>query len=137
MPFGNRLKEARLKRGFTQEELAKAIGVSKGSIGNYESEISSPKEEILIKLIKVLDIEPNFLYQDLIHMHSVSSEDSNPAFLESSIKRDVELSSDENHLVTTYRSLTPYGKQLMMDRAAELTRLYGEKESSSGSSNLG
>lgn len=66
MPFGKRLKDARISRNMTQEELAKAIGVSKGAIGNYESEVSSPKETILIKLMKVLEIDANYLYQDYI-----------------------------------------------------------------------
>ena len=52
-------------------------------------------------------------------------------------ENSVVLSSEEHHLVTTYRGLTPYGRQLMMDRAAELAVLHGEKQPSSGSSNLG
>lgn len=70
MSFGERLKEARQNNNMTQEALARAVGVSKGAIGNYESEISSPKEPILIKLMRVLSVDANFLYQDYIVIHS-------------------------------------------------------------------
>ena len=76
MPFGRRLKEARLSCGMTQEELAAAVGVTKGAIGNYESEVSSPKETILIKLMDVLHVDPNYLYQDFIKASSLSPEET-------------------------------------------------------------
>lgn len=75
MPFGKRLKEARIAKNMTQEEVAAAVGVTKGAIGNYESEVSSPKEPILIKLMKVLKVDANFLYQDYISAPADLSED--------------------------------------------------------------
>lgn len=66
MSIGKRLKEARIMRKLTQEDLAKAVGVTKGAIGNYETEVSSPKEQILIRLMEVLQIDANYLYQDYI-----------------------------------------------------------------------
>jgi transcriptional regulator with XRE-family HTH domain len=66
MSIGKRLKEARIMRKMTQEDLAAAAGVTKGAIGNYETEVSSPKEAILIKLMEVLQIDANYLYQDYI-----------------------------------------------------------------------
>ena len=68
----------------TQEELAKSVGVTKGAIGNYESEVSSPKEPILIKLMQVLQVDANYLYQDYM--------------------KTSELSSDEKRLLTAYRA---------------------------------
>ena len=50
MSIGSRIKELRIKRGITQEELAQQIGVTKGAIGNYENEVSSPKIELMYKL---------------------------------------------------------------------------------------
>lgn len=67
MPFGSRLKQARLRKNMTQAQLAKEVGVTKGAIGNYESEVSSPKEDILIRLMEVLEVDANFLFQDLVH----------------------------------------------------------------------
>ena len=90
MPFGNRLKEARLMRGMTQEELARAVHVSKGAIGNYESEVSSPKEPILIDLMKVLHVDANYLFQDLVKIHP-----------------EIILTPEEVSLVSAYRAADP------------------------------
>lgn len=97
MPFGYRLKEARNRKGLTQEELAERIGVTKGSIGNYESETSSPKEPILIKLMKELEVDANFLYQDLIDMN------------------DNALSPDEQRLVELYRNAEPSAREYAVE----------------------
>ena len=85
MSIGQRLKDARLARNLTQEELASAVGVTKGAIGNYETEVSSPKEPILIKLMDVLRVDANYLYQDFM-------------------TTEKQLSSDELRLVSAYRS---------------------------------
>lgn len=85
MSIGKRLKDARISRDITQEELAKSVGVTKGAIGNYETDVSSPKETILIKLMDVLGIDANYLYQDYIETGD-------------------KLSSDELRLISAYRS---------------------------------
>lgn len=64
MSIGSRIKQRREELGYTQPQLAKLVGVSKGSIGNYESNVSSPNENILFKLFDVLQCDANFLYQD-------------------------------------------------------------------------
>ena len=75
MPFEKRLKEARIRKNMTQEDLAKAVGVTKGAIGNYESGVSSPKETILIKLMEVLDVDANYLYQDFIRTSALTDDE--------------------------------------------------------------
>lgn len=64
MSFASRLRQAREQAGFTQQDLAKKLGVTKNAISNYENGVSSPKWEILIKIFDVLQVTPNFLYQD-------------------------------------------------------------------------
>lgn len=68
--IGKRLKEAREKAGFTQEELGRMIGVTGSSITNYEKETSHPKEPIMYALIDALQVEPNFLFQDCVNLPS-------------------------------------------------------------------
>jgi len=77
MGIGKRLKEARERAGLTQEELGRKIGVTGSSITNYEKETSHPKEPIMYKLIDVLDIEPNFLFQDCVKLDL--SDEAEPA----------------------------------------------------------
>ena len=76
MSIAQRLKEARLARKMTQEDLAKAVGVTKGAIGNYETGVSSPKETILIRLMEILKIDANFLYQDFIQPSGKSEDEA-------------------------------------------------------------
>lgn len=96
MTIGQRLKEARLQRGMTQPELAEAVGVTKGAIGNYETDLSSPKEPILIKLMEVLRIDANYLYQDYITSTSP-------------------LSPDEEHLLSLWRGANDQARSDVID----------------------
>lgn len=103
MSIGSRLKQARLAQGQTQEELAKAVGVTKGAIGNYETGVSSPKESILIKLMDELEVDANFLYQDYVQFERAKGNIS-------SISETVK--SDEVTLLQAYRLLNSEGKKL-------------------------
>ncbi len=61
MIIGNRIKAERLKRGLTQEELGKLIGVSKVAISHYERGEEQPKMKKLVKLSEVLNLTPNYI----------------------------------------------------------------------------
>ena len=62
--FKDRLRAARKSKGYTQETLASQIGVKKTTISGYESGNSEPDMQKLIQLMKVLDVDANYLYQD-------------------------------------------------------------------------
>ena len=64
MSFGQRLRERRKELGISQGELAKALGVSLSAISNYENGQNAMREDVLLRLFRVLEIEPNYLYQD-------------------------------------------------------------------------
>lgn len=64
MSFGTRLKARREQLGITQPQLAEMLGVSKGAIGNYETDANSPKATILFKVFDVLKCDANYLFQD-------------------------------------------------------------------------
>lgn len=68
MGIGKRIKEARLNLGLTQEELSRLLGVTKGAVANYENETSHPKEPIMYKLIDVLKVDANYLFQDVVNI---------------------------------------------------------------------
>ena len=61
MGIGNKIRELRLEQGITQEILALKIGVTPSAVGNYEREVSFPKEEVLMKLFGALRCTPNEL----------------------------------------------------------------------------
>ena len=61
MIIGKRLKEARLKKGMSQEELGNLLGVSKVSICGYEKGTRTPTMENFLDLIEILDLEPDYV----------------------------------------------------------------------------
>lgn len=67
MGIGTRIRALRERAGITQEELARRIGVTPSAVGNYEREISHPKEEVMYRLFTALSCEPNELFADYYH----------------------------------------------------------------------
>ncbi len=64
MSVGSRMKERRESLGMTQVQLAESLGVSKGAVGNYETDANFPKVSILHKVFEVLKCDADFLFQD-------------------------------------------------------------------------
>ena len=55
MSFSNRLKETRLKRDFTQEQLAELIGVSIKTYQKYETGVTIPRIATIRKIVIALE----------------------------------------------------------------------------------
>lgn len=68
MGIGKRIKEARESKGLTQNELGELVGVTGSAITNYEKETSHPKEPVMYKLLEVLKVDANYLFQDVINI---------------------------------------------------------------------
>lgn len=62
--LGQKIKEARRKRDITQEELAKAIGVTDKSISAYESGRITPPLYVLQKIAHKTDHSVSYFVQD-------------------------------------------------------------------------
>ena len=58
--FGVLLKELREKKGMTQEQLAKKLGVSKGSVSGYEHNISMPPTQIVKRIALIFNVTVDF-----------------------------------------------------------------------------
>jgi putative transcriptional regulator len=63
--FYTKLKEAREKRGLSQESLAAMVGVSKETIRKVENGLSVPNVFLAIAIAKVLKIPLEVLFQKL------------------------------------------------------------------------
>ena len=61
--LGMRLKELRAKRGLSQTELAKLVGVTPSSISQMESELIYPSLPALLKIAEVLSVEISSFFQ--------------------------------------------------------------------------
>ena len=61
MGIGKKLRELRQRANLTQEGLALKIWVTPSAVGNYERDVSFPKEEVLMSLFGALECTPNEL----------------------------------------------------------------------------
>ncbi len=60
--FGTRVRQARLRYGWTQKALANASGLAQSAIGNYESgQRTEPSGAALLKLSQALNVSPVWL----------------------------------------------------------------------------
>lgn len=97
MGIGYRIKEARERLGLTQTELGLRVGVTGSAITNYEKETSHPKEQVIYKLMEVLGVDANYLFQDCMHIPPKNN--------------DISLSEYDH--IKKYRDLDDHGKEMV------------------------
>ena len=102
MSVGQRLRQRRMELNMTQAELARRLGVTPAVVSNYESGQNPVRSELLEKLIQVLDVEPNVLFQDIYRGAGFP------------------VSGEERRLVERYRGLTTVGRQTLQSVAEAL-----------------
>lgn len=59
--FKDRLKELRIEKGLRQVDVANAVGVTLRAICNYEAGTREPSLEMLVKLCRFFETDPNYL----------------------------------------------------------------------------
>lgn len=91
MSIGKRIRERREELGMTTKELANAMGVSQAAISNYELGLNNPKTDIMPKMLEVLGVDANYIFQD---MYKTEPEN---------------FTSKEINIIRKYRSLDEYG----------------------------
>jgi transcriptional regulator with XRE-family HTH domain/KaiC/GvpD/RAD55 family RecA-like ATPase len=62
--LGRRLKEFRRRRGLSQSELAKLVGVTPSTISQVESNLIYPSLPALMSMAEVLEVEPASFFQE-------------------------------------------------------------------------
>ena len=56
--IGERLKDLRIRRALTQEELAAAAGIGKNTVNRLERDLTEPRPPTLRKLAQALGVDP-------------------------------------------------------------------------------
>ena len=92
MSIGEQIRRRREELGLSQSELAKRIGVTQGSVGNYESGVSNPKMELMPKLFEALDTDANYLFHEALDIQKM------------------DFTYDESLIIQKYRALDQYGQ---------------------------
>lgn len=117
--FGELLKELRTRKGVSQIELAKAIGVSNGNVGDWERGRSKPGFDALITLSRFFEISPARLL-------GIPSLDSNLSC------DGIPLTESEADLIAMYRLLPDDHREDVFDIVhRKYTRLVAGSEKAS------
>ena len=62
--LGKKLREARQKKGYTQNELAEIADIGNVYLGEIERGLKMPSLNIFIKLIEALDVSADYILRD-------------------------------------------------------------------------
>ena len=57
----NRIRKMRKAKGWTQAELARAVGVTQAQVAKWESDAANPSKQTLLKLASAFGCEPGYL----------------------------------------------------------------------------
>ncbi len=105
--IGHIISKLRYEKGYSQNELAQKIGITKGAIGMYETDKRQPDYDILIKLADLFNVTTDYL---LSHNNS---EDSNTM---------MEGDPAVNKLLVTLSLLDEDNKDILLGKAKELLK---------------
>lgn len=70
--LGDRIRSLREKNNLTQEQIAKKIGISRGTYAHYEINKRRPDYETLIKIAEIFDVSTDYLLTGKEHNSSVT-----------------------------------------------------------------
>lgn len=72
--FNKRLREMRMKRGFTQQHFADLLGIALRSYQCYETGTRTPNYSLLILIADILDVSLDYLLgrDEFMNSHGVS-----------------------------------------------------------------
>ena len=114
MSFGERMRARRGELDMTRVELAALLGVSPSAVGNYETGVSFPKEEIMLRLFDALETDPNTLFQDSFQY------------------KKLPLDTKEQRLLEGYRGLSALGRETVRTMVDALCAYRDEAEAGPG-----
>lgn len=111
MKIHERLREARSAAGFTQEQLAERLGLTRSAVGQWESEKlrTCPSTEHLQSLADQLDVSFEWLAMGRGHMRSHYIAQPTAAYT------NEVLTFKERQFINRFRALSERKRQVMQD----------------------
>lgn len=107
MPFKERIKQARVNMKMTQEQLGIHIGVAKSTITGYEKGNSEPDVMKIQKIMDVLNVDANFLFQDEMRLADTQT----PPIVSDGGRIGKDLSFSAIEVATAYEAAAPKDKR--------------------------
>lgn len=59
--YGERLRELRCEKGFTQKQLAEKLNISQKSLGKYERESLDLSTELIVRICRYFQVSADYL----------------------------------------------------------------------------
>jgi len=100
----SRIRNLRLKHGWTQEELGRMLNVQKAAISKYEKGITMPSNEVLKKMSSVFNVSTDYLLDN-------EAVYGTPVY---------HLADEETRLLDGYRALDDSKRQTLVNMLAFL-----------------
>ena len=66
LSMGDRIREARKKKGLTQERLAEQLDISVEFVGQIERGIKLPSMQVFMRMIEVLNVSADYILRDSV-----------------------------------------------------------------------
>lgn len=109
--IGKKIKLARSKSNYTQEKLAEKLSLSARYISQLERGIAFGSASTIVNLCRALNINSDFLFNDLIDCNSPALTDI-----------------IGNELLENYLKLNDYNKKVILSMSVELLKLQQNSE---------
>ena len=108
MSMGDRIKEKRIEKGLTMEQLADKIGVGKSAVNKWEKGyVENIKRGTIEQLAQALDCTPAYLFEW----------NESPAQIVADIEYQKKQDATVQRLLAYYELLNPHMKQELLDYA--------------------
>lgn len=107
MTIGENIREARLKKGWTQKQLGDKCNMADSAIRRYESDRGNPTIETLKRIAKALEVDP-FSLMDFDTASQVIFD---------------RINNTNERLFTAFNQLNDEGQQKAVERVEELTEI--------------
>lgn len=110
--FSENLIKLRKNKGFTQQQVASKLGIDRTTYTKYETGVSEPGFEMLIRLSQMLNVSLDELFGGPVN---------DPLTAAVSDSRAESLSEDELELIAAYRGLNEGEKRRLKENLANKT----------------
>lgn len=108
MKMGHIISKLRYEKGYSQQELADKLGISKGAVGMWETDKRKPDYEVLIKIADLFNVTTDFLLS-----HKTRNE---------TIKNVQNIDPLTNKMLTSFEMLDEDNKDILLGEAKKMLK---------------
>ncbi len=120
--IGERLRELRIKSGFTQSQIAKILNIDRSTYSYYEIGKTTPDVSTLMSLTKIFNISIDNLLADETSQKNLAQKRpaANYLFSKKNPSHIYELSGEERNLVGLFRVCSKKQQAAVLERLSKM-----------------